>query len=85
MNNIKYDKKIKNEMQNLNLNYNKLLFKNTIEEKILFCFYIQCGNKTYKCDTWLKARITEDNFILEKYIKDRHKNELNFLLILQIL
>jgi hypothetical protein len=40
MNYIKYDSKIKNDMQNLNLNYNKLLFKNTIEEKILFCFVL---------------------------------------------
>jgi hypothetical protein len=40
MNYIKYDQKIKNDMQNLNLNYNKLLFKNTIEEKILFCFVL---------------------------------------------
>jgi hypothetical protein len=41
---LTYDENIKKEMQDLNLNYSKLLFKNTIEEKILFCFVLSNYN-----------------------------------------
>lgn len=41
---LTYDENTKKEMQDLNLNYSKLLFKNTIEEKILFCFVLSNYN-----------------------------------------
>ena len=58
---LKYNKKIKKKIHNLNLNYSKLLFKNTIEEKILFCFVLSNYNN-------LCIHYEDNNYIFNKHI-----------------